>query len=258
VLALGVPIVDTLFALVRRFLERRPLFSPDSAHIHHRLLAAGITHRRAVLIIYAICIVFTVAAMSIALGHSWEAGISLVAASIVLLGLVRFVGYFEYLHIVRRQKARVRGRDAELLRYALPSLPEKLKRARCEGDVWDTLTEFMADTDLAYFEVLEVNDGHERVAFKRSNGRHGGAERDLVTSRYPLGRDSDAAADIKFAWVSDFGDVAPQSDILLQIAADVVAEGLSRHGSRFAPACIAHDSEELVAPQLLDLTTSAR
>src|SRR5262249_52489320 len=50
-LALGVPIFDTLFAIVRRFLERRPLFSPDRGHIHHRLVDMGITHRRAVLIL---------------------------------------------------------------------------------------------------------------------------------------------------------------------------------------------------------------
>ncbi|MBK8995837.1 MAG: undecaprenyl/decaprenyl-phosphate alpha-N-acetylglucosaminyl 1-phosphate transferase [Myxococcales bacterium] len=46
VVALGVPIFDTLFSMVRRVLERRPVFSPDRGHIHHRLLDLGITHRR--------------------------------------------------------------------------------------------------------------------------------------------------------------------------------------------------------------------
>src|SRR5690606_22890845 len=52
IVALGVPIFDTLFTIVRRFLERRPIFSPDRGHVHHRLLDLGLTHRRAVVILY--------------------------------------------------------------------------------------------------------------------------------------------------------------------------------------------------------------
>jgi UDP-GlcNAc:undecaprenyl-phosphate/decaprenyl-phosphate GlcNAc-1-phosphate transferase len=52
-LALGVPIFDTLFSMLRRFLERRSLFAPDRSHFHHRLVAMGLTHRHAVLAIYA-------------------------------------------------------------------------------------------------------------------------------------------------------------------------------------------------------------
>lgn len=56
VLILGVPIFDTAFAIVRRALQRRPIFSPDRGHLHHRLLGLGFSQRRAVLIIYGICL----------------------------------------------------------------------------------------------------------------------------------------------------------------------------------------------------------
>jgi UDP-GlcNAc:undecaprenyl-phosphate GlcNAc-1-phosphate transferase len=51
-LALSVPLLDTTLSIIRRFLSRRPLFRPDRAHIHHRLLARGCTHRTAVLWLY--------------------------------------------------------------------------------------------------------------------------------------------------------------------------------------------------------------
>ena len=51
-LALGIPIFDTLFSMLRRFLERRSVFSPDRNHLHHRLLDYGLEHRHAVLVIY--------------------------------------------------------------------------------------------------------------------------------------------------------------------------------------------------------------
>jgi UDP-GlcNAc:undecaprenyl-phosphate GlcNAc-1-phosphate transferase len=51
-LALGIPLFDTLFSMLRRFLERRSLFAPDRGHFHHCLLAKGLNQRRAVTIIY--------------------------------------------------------------------------------------------------------------------------------------------------------------------------------------------------------------
>ncbi|MEB3223932.1 MAG: MraY family glycosyltransferase [Candidatus Sericytochromatia bacterium] len=56
VLILGVPIFDTAFAIVRRALQRRPIFSPDRGHLHHRLLGLGFSQRRAVVVIYAFCL----------------------------------------------------------------------------------------------------------------------------------------------------------------------------------------------------------
>ena len=54
-LVLGVPIIDTFWIIVRRMIAGRSPFSPDRGHIHHRLLDLGLTHRGAVVLIYAIC-----------------------------------------------------------------------------------------------------------------------------------------------------------------------------------------------------------
>lgn len=62
-LVLGVPIIDTFWIIVRRLWERRSPFSPDRSHIHHRMLDLGLSHRRTVLLIYAICIVLAVLAL---------------------------------------------------------------------------------------------------------------------------------------------------------------------------------------------------
>lgn len=56
-IAFGIPIFDTSFAIFRRIKEHRPIMSPDRGHLHHRLVDMGFTHKQAVLIIYAICIV---------------------------------------------------------------------------------------------------------------------------------------------------------------------------------------------------------
>jgi UDP-GlcNAc:undecaprenyl-phosphate/decaprenyl-phosphate GlcNAc-1-phosphate transferase len=59
-LVLGVPIIDTFWIIVRRLSERRSPFSPDRGHFHHRLLDLGLSHRRAVLVIYGLCALLAV------------------------------------------------------------------------------------------------------------------------------------------------------------------------------------------------------
>ena len=51
--ALGVPIVDTVWAIVRRTARGDPLFVADSGHVHHQLLRRGLSQRDAMLILTA-------------------------------------------------------------------------------------------------------------------------------------------------------------------------------------------------------------
>ncbi|MHB1419750.1 MAG: glycosyltransferase family 4 protein [Bacillota bacterium] len=51
---LGIPLFDTLFAILRRYLNHQPIFKADRQHLHHRLLALGMSHRQAVLVFYGI------------------------------------------------------------------------------------------------------------------------------------------------------------------------------------------------------------
>ncbi len=51
-LVLAVPLVDVLWAIVRRLRRGRPVYAPDKEHIHHRLLEIGHSHRQAVLLMY--------------------------------------------------------------------------------------------------------------------------------------------------------------------------------------------------------------
>ena len=49
---LGVPVFDTFFSMLRRFLERRSIFSADRSHFHHKLIELGLTQSQAVIAIY--------------------------------------------------------------------------------------------------------------------------------------------------------------------------------------------------------------
>lgn len=52
IVALGLPILDTAFAIIRRYMSGRPIFKPDKGHLHHRLLEMGLTQKQTVLLMY--------------------------------------------------------------------------------------------------------------------------------------------------------------------------------------------------------------
>lgn len=62
-LLLAIPIMDTLFAIIRRLINHKPITAPDKNHLHHQLLKLNISHRSAVLIIYLIDILFALASI---------------------------------------------------------------------------------------------------------------------------------------------------------------------------------------------------
>jgi UDP-GlcNAc:undecaprenyl-phosphate GlcNAc-1-phosphate transferase len=72
ILILGLPIFDTAFVIVRRFLTGHPIYQADKSHLHHRLLARGFTQRQTVLILYMISLGLSVFAIFLAFRGSLE------------------------------------------------------------------------------------------------------------------------------------------------------------------------------------------
>lgn len=67
IIILALPIFDTLFAIWRRYRGHHPIFQADKGHLHHRLLARGISHKNVVFILWGICAICSVIALVLAL-----------------------------------------------------------------------------------------------------------------------------------------------------------------------------------------------
>jgi len=235
IVALGVPIIDTLLAMIRRFLERRPIFSPDRGHIHHRLLDMGITHRRAVLIIYGVTVALCIGSIGIAFGRNWEVGAAVLGVSAVLFGLIRFIGYFEYLAVAARQKKRINSRHVEWLRKVIMRLPVRFDGARTEAEVLATMGWLATESRFESIELVKGASPSRTVIFSFRGADYDDMEkRDVTASELPLAPMAEVSA--CFAWRSEFGEVPPQMDILLQLVVDELATHLRRVGSNLMPA----------------------
>ena len=87
ILILAVPIFDTVVAIIRRLVQKRPIASPDSSHLHHKLLQLGMTHRQAVLFMYLLSSLFSFAAILFSMSTVWGA-ILIVTISLLLIQLL--------------------------------------------------------------------------------------------------------------------------------------------------------------------------
>ncbi len=85
VIILGVPISDTFFAIIRRIINKKPLSAADQQHVHHRLLSSGYSHRQAVLIIYAVAVMFSLTAIIFSMATVWGS----LVVGLVLLFLIQ-------------------------------------------------------------------------------------------------------------------------------------------------------------------------
>ncbi len=66
---LAIPIMDTLFAIIRRLLKHESIVMPDKSHLHHQLLRLNFSIKKAVLIIYAVDLLFAAASIIYATGN---------------------------------------------------------------------------------------------------------------------------------------------------------------------------------------------
>ena len=88
VLILAIPILDTLFAIIRRILKGESPTKGDKQHLHHQLLQRTSSQLKSVLIIYAINILFSIASIVYVLGNAKLGQVIYVFLLVIILWFV--------------------------------------------------------------------------------------------------------------------------------------------------------------------------
>ncbi len=87
-LILGLPIFDTLFAIIRRLARGQSPMTADRGHLHHRLIDMGFSQKQTVAILYVISALLGLCAIILASDGIFKAGLLLV--SILVIGFIAF------------------------------------------------------------------------------------------------------------------------------------------------------------------------
>ena len=168
IVALGVPILDTAFALLRRAVRGFPLFHADDEHFHHKLEKLGFSKRRTVLGLYGVCLVLSLIGLSI----FWSQGRTLpIGIGTLFILAVLGLRHFHFLHTwedVQRRVMRVMSRRREV-RYALLQaqlLDLEVDRCRSAQEFWAIFEHTLRR--IGFVDAGEVEN--EIVVHVRHNG----------------------------------------------------------------------------------------
>ena len=109
-LILAIPILDTLFAIIRRILKGESISTPDKFHIHHQLLKRNFSQRQTVLIIYVINLLFAFASIVYVLK---DANLGYIIYGILLIIVTLFVAKTNVVYDTEKIKKKFHFRKKE-------------------------------------------------------------------------------------------------------------------------------------------------
>lgn len=185
ILILGLPILDTLLAMVRRILRGGSPFDGDREHVHHLLLDLGLSQRRSVLLLWALCAAFALAGLIVTATSSFDTAVALVSLLIVLAVFERRLG------LLRRTRGTDRDADARRLLEDATSLARRLQEAASAEEAWEALTERADALELYRLSLRPRVPGREPAREWRRPGLAGAPREGCFTIELALELDGD-------------------------------------------------------------------
>jgi UDP-GlcNAc:undecaprenyl-phosphate GlcNAc-1-phosphate transferase len=139
-MAVAVPLLEVAISVLRRWLRGQPIFVADRDHIHHRLLAMGLTHRNVVIVLYLTCGMYAVLSLLAGATGLDSPGLILVIFAGVTWAGIRRLGYVEF---GLAGQVLFGGGLRRMLheQIALQGLRRSIRESRDAGECWKGLSE---------------------------------------------------------------------------------------------------------------------
>ena len=168
-MAFGLPVIDTGFAIIRRFISGKPLFQGDREHIHHKLLDRGWSQRRVAFVLYGVCALFGLLALLFVRdgGGGRMTGLLLMvvgAAIVIVAGKLRYHEMDEVKASVRRNFAERRIRAANHVHVRRVS--RSISEAKTLNDLFTALRQMLEPGEFVY-ATLQLGRGGDHEGNRR-------------------------------------------------------------------------------------------
>ena len=137
-MALAIPLLEVVVSIARRFLRGQPIFQADRGHIHHRLLAQGLTTRRAVLSLYGLCGLAALFSLIQDAGQNHIGGLVVVCFCIAAWVGVQHLGYGE-VDMARKLVLRGTLRSTIDIQMRLQQYENALTASATAEEIWATI-----------------------------------------------------------------------------------------------------------------------
>jgi UDP-GlcNAc:undecaprenyl-phosphate GlcNAc-1-phosphate transferase len=232
VMALGLPIMDTLLAMVRRSLLGRPMFSADKEHIHHRVMSRMVlSHRSTVLVLYGLCGLFALTALGLNFANSAQSAMLLCGMGVVIAVLMRKLGYLDLGRASDVQQVRQRNIR---LRSLVKDVTRAVRAAPSLQDVWVALRPLAEALDVSRQELRlqHVFGGQtDGVVFETLRPAGTGVPLEV---RIDVKDEDTVLGALLLVWRDGRSAINRDEELALEVVADAVAERAARLQPRVA------------------------
>jgi UDP-GlcNAc:undecaprenyl-phosphate GlcNAc-1-phosphate transferase len=158
-MALSVPLLDTLLAILRRFIRGQRIFAADRGHIHHRLLDRGLTPRRVVWLLYAFAGLAAGFSLLSSTNYRNSGGIAFLAFCAAVWAALDYLDYEEF---AAARRILAGGMLREVIRTDL-SIGQLEKTLSTSGDLEDCWQALLAACRVSGFSRAALQVGGRRL-----------------------------------------------------------------------------------------------
>ncbi len=223
IIALALPIADTLLAMLRRAARGAPLFSADRGHIHHRLLRLGLSQRQAVLVLYGACVLLGGSAVAMSFASAQQAGWFLLTLAVFGALALWKLGFFDLAALGRVLEERKRNAE---MRGRVRRVGTALRTARSERDIVEALRQGAQAVGAAAV-ALRTQDRSEAVLQGFGTpGLDAGVE--LLSARFSLMGERPGAKHLVLTWDDGRAEVDRDTEIAVEALCQHLSVALDR------------------------------
>jgi UDP-GlcNAc:undecaprenyl-phosphate GlcNAc-1-phosphate transferase len=151
VVSFGLPILETVISVLRRFLSGQPVFAADREHIHHKLLERGLSQRQSVIILYAVSAALGLLSLLLLSPSGPTVGIVLFVVGAGVWVGVQHLGYHEFVEIRRVAQRTIEQKKIIVNNLAIRRAGERLRRARSLAAICEMLDQAFDSNDFDRF-----------------------------------------------------------------------------------------------------------
>jgi UDP-GlcNAc:undecaprenyl-phosphate/decaprenyl-phosphate GlcNAc-1-phosphate transferase len=167
VVSFGLPLLETALSVLRRLIGGKPIFTADREHIHHKLLARGMSHRKVVIVLYAVSALFALLSLFLLWPSGGTLGLVLAVIGTGVWVGVQHLGYLEFGEIRRVAQRTIEQRNVFVNNLAIRKATETLRFASDYPQLCRALETAFANNDFDGFD-LRLNvpyelDGEEKT-----------------------------------------------------------------------------------------------
>ena len=203
IVSFGLPVLETLLSVMRRFLSGQPLFTADRQHIHHKLLERGFSQQQVVFILYVVSAICGLLSLFLLYPSGPMVGIVLFVIGTGIWVGVQHLGYHEFGELGRVALRTMDQKKIIVNNLAIRRATEALSRSEDADGVGRVLREAFEANDFDGFELGLGPAAVARLAYDHSAGAQ-------LNWKKPNGGEKDAAGEAEWTLTLDLKTTSGQ------------------------------------------------